>query len=456
MGHRRLSCQKDHNTEDSDHFHKGSPLAYGGDHLHGLFEFAKTPQRGVGIGRDCITRQNWWFASSRQNAWQFTTKRLTIRDNCFDNSRQGGAVVAVNRFGVGSGRYDIIRGQFGAAENKEASQRVGPLAEIPGLLREFGANIAEVLASVGLDADALDSLENRISFVAVGRLLHECAVKTRCQHFALLAGQRARGSHLGLPGQLVLCSPTLGAAIRTFAAYQHLNSQGMATYLLEENGVATLGSVVYQRGPEHIDQIYDFSAEAALSLMRELCGTHWRPGRVLFAHTKPTDGGPYSRFFQAPCRFDCERTALVFPAIVLQQRLPGADPKRFRMLEAQAQAWADVNVAFWLRRSLRIMLLAEAASADEVAKRLSMHRRTLNRRLKAEGTTFQQLLDEVRFETACQLLDMSRTPITEIAVSLGYAEPSAFSRAFRRWSGTTPVERRRRSQGVTACSSELQ
>jgi AraC-like DNA-binding protein len=75
-----------------------------------------------------------------------------------------------------------------------------------------------------------------------------------------------------------------------------------------------------------------------------------------------------------------------------------------------------------------------------------MHHRTLNRRLKAEGTTFQQLLDEVRFEAACQLLDTGHIPITEIAVSLGYAETSAFSRAFRRWSGATPVDRRRKSQ----------
>jgi AraC-like DNA-binding protein len=90
--------------------------------------------------------------------------------------------------------------------------------------------------------------------------------------------------------------------------------------------------------------------------------------------------------------------------------------------------------------------LAEAASGDEVAKQLSMHRRTLDRRLKTEGTTFQEVLDEVRFEAACQLLDTARIPITEIAATLGYAETSAFSRAFRRWSGTTPLERRRKSQ----------
>jgi AraC-like DNA-binding protein len=103
-------------------------------------------------------------------------------------------------------------------------------------------------------------------------------------------------------------------------------------------------------------------------------------------------------------------------------------------------------VAFRLRRTLRILLLAEAASGDQVARLLSMHRRTLNRRLKAEGTTFRELLDEVRFEAACRMLDTARIPITEIAFSLGYAETSAFSRAFRRWSGATPGERRRRSQ----------
>jgi AraC-like DNA-binding protein len=70
----------------------------------------------------------------------------------------------------------------------------------------------------------------------------------------------------------------------------------------------------------------------------------------------------------------------------------------------------------------------------------------LNRRLKAEGTTFQKLLDEVRFDAACQLLDTSSIPIAEIAASLGYADPAAFSRAFRRWSGATPLYRRVRQK----------
>jgi AraC-like DNA-binding protein len=271
-------------------------------------------------------------------------------------------------------------------------------------------------------------------------------VRTGCQQFALLLGLRARFSHLGLPGQLARQSPTVGAAIRTLAVYQHLNSQGMATFLLEKGGVATVGPVVYQKGAEHVDQIYDVNVAATLSIMRELCGAHWRPDRVLFSHSQPTDGSVYRRVFQASCQFNAERTALVFPASVLDHRLAGSDPAQLRIIEAQAHASDDFGVAFRLRRSLRILLLAQGASSDQVAKLLLMHRRTLNRRLKAEGTTFRHLLDEVRFEAACQLLDTARIPITEIAVSLGYAETSAFSRAFRRWSGATPCERRRRSQ----------
>ena len=339
-----------------------------------------------------------------------------------------------------------VTAEQSAPEIEQPSQRVGPLVEIPGLLREFGVDPAEVLASAGLEADALDYLENRVSCGAAARLIHECAVKTRSSHFGLLLGQRTRVSHLGLPGQLALHSPTLGAAIRTFAVYQHLNSQGMFKFLLEKDGVAILGCVVYQKETDHVDRIYDVDAAATLSVVRELCGAHWLPERVLFSSARPTDVGLYSRFFGAPCRFGSLRTALMFPGSVLGHRLAGADPEQLRILEAQAHARADFGLVFRLRRTLRTLLLGQEASGDEVARLLSMHHRTLNRRLKAEGTTFRKVLEEVRFEAACQLLDTGRIPITEIAVSLGYAETSAFSRAFRRWSGATPLERRRKSK----------
>jgi AraC-like DNA-binding protein len=83
------------------------------------------------------------------------------------------------------------------------------------------------------------------------------------------------------------------------------------------------------------------------------------------------------------------------------------------------------------------------ARSDQVAALFSMHSRTLSRRLNDFGTSFQALLDESRFEVARQMLEDSRTEVKQIAMALDYADASAFTRAFRRWSGTTPAQWRR-------------
>jgi AraC-like DNA-binding protein len=84
------------------------------------------------------------------------------------------------------------------------------------------------------------------------------------------------------------------------------------------------------------------------------------------------------------------------------------------------------------------MLLSGESSSEAVARRLSITRRTLHRRLQAHGMTFEQLLDRLRFDLAQQLLQHSAASMTEIAMALNYANASAFTRAFRRWSGVAP------------------
>ena len=133
---------------------------------------------------------------------------------------------------------------------------------------------------------------------------------------------------------------------------------------------------------------------------------------------------------------------MLFPAHWLARPMPEADLKLFQMLEKKAREKSGMDIISRLRRTLRTILIAGKTSGDDAAQLLSMHRRTLNRQLMAQGATFQGVLDEVRFVTACQLLDFTHLPLREIAASLSYAETSAFSRAFRRWSGTAPSRRR--------------
>ena len=177
--------------------------------------------------------------------------------------------------------------------------------------------------------------------------------------------------------------------------------------------------------------------------MRELWGSRWAPEEVQVSRTKPVDVGVYRRFFRAPCRFDRERTAIFFPTTLLNKPMPEANPERLETLEQQVLIVGKGELLSRLRRALRILLLSGRASAQEVASLLFLNRRTLNRHLNQLGMNFQRVLDEIRFETACQLLDNTQLPLTDIAASLGFSELSAFTRAFRRWSGTVPSRRRR-------------
>ncbi len=93
-----------------------------------------------------------------------------------------------------------------------------------------------------------------------------------------------------------------------------------------------------------------------------------------------------------------------------------------------------------VRRLLRIFLPTSQCTAAHVARVLRMDRRTLHRRLEREGTGFQALLDEIRFDVAREMLQDDHIPVFNVAQSLGYSDPSAFTRAFRRWSRLTPVE----------------
>jgi AraC-like DNA-binding protein len=95
-------------------------------------------------------------------------------------------------------------------------------------------------------------------------------------------------------------------------------------------------------------------------------------------------------------------------------------------------------------------MIVGKTSGGDIAGALAMHRRTLNRRLRAAGTTFQQVLDEVRYAVARELLEQSSIPMHDVAAALGYASLAPFMRAFRRWSGASPGDWRKAARASRA------
>ena len=320
--------------------------------------------------------------------------------------------------------------------------RVGTTMAIPAVLENLGANPAEVLAEAGFDLALFDDPDNLISFAARSRLANHCVARTGCRHFGLLVGQQIGLHSLGLVGLLVKYSPDVGTALRSLVRYMHLHVRGATTSLEMGVRTATLGYAIYEPQGEATDQIGAGAVAMLFNILRTLCGPDWKPVEIEFAHRKPETVGPFRRFFRAALIFDAEQYAVVFAADWLNRSMPGADAELHRLLQKQIDALEarhGDDFPEQVRSVLRTALVSGHAKADQVAALFSMHSRTLNRRLNAFGIRFRELVDEGRFEIARQMLEDSATEVAQIATMLDYADASAFTRAFRRWSGTTPA-----------------
>ena len=333
--------------------------------------------------------------------------------------------------------------------------RVGPLMSIPGLLREFDCDPEAVLASVGLDTEKFSDPDTEIPYFAASRLLARCVSATRCEHFGLLVGRRAGPSSLGVAGFMLGSAADIATALHDLQQHLNLHDQGGMLVLRAEKDIVLLGYTIQETRAEATDQIYDLSIAVACNIMRNLCGQSWNPTEVLLSRRLPQDLMPYRRFFRAPLHFDAAQSGVKFPGRWLSHKLVSADPLLHRHLEKEALTLHERrNISFieTLRRSLHKHLLNRSCTVTNVAMDVRMHHRSLNRRLRDHGTSFRDELDKARYTMARQLLADSTIPITRIATILNYSDATGFTRAFKRWSGTTPARWR---DGDRSCSQRL-
>lgn len=332
------------------------------------------------------------------------------------------------------------------------TQRVGAYTALPQLIRQLGGDASAVLLASGLDAAFLDDPERRVPYSAFVDVLERAAEQTRCPHFGLLAGRMFTLAALGVLGDLVRHSPTVGRALDVLTVQQHMNSEGGLAFLLRRGDFVELGYAIYQPGTAGTSQMYDASLAVGMNIMTELCGPSWKPYEVLLSRSRPRDVSQYRAFFKVNPRFDAEYSALRFLAKDLSQPIADRDAALLRQAELRVRGMEPPDFLQQVYRALRRLMLENRHSGDDVAQILAMHRRTLNRRLKAAGTTFQRVLDDVRFEIARDLLANTNVHLDDIAATLGYAALTPFMRTFRRWSGMTPGQWRRAARA--GCTEE--
>ncbi|AWN40037.1 AraC family transcriptional regulator [Methylobacterium durans] len=310
------------------------------------------------------------------------------------------------------------------------------------VLARLGADPARLFAEAGLASESSRSEDEPVSGAALGQLIAYGVDHTHCPDLGLRIGQRVTLTSLGPVGTLLRNSETVGDAMHALEVHPWGWNCGAAVRLCVEGDLALFCYLPFEPGADEAGFRSEGALATSTNVVRTLCGASWTPLEVLLPRSAPEETTPYRSFFGAPVRFDQEMAAMVFPSRLLKERVAGADAAARRLAEGQVlrfEAAHPTQFADALRRLLRSEVVAERWRGISIARHLSLHRRTLSRRLRAEGTTFRSLAQETRFEIAKQLLVNTNLSLVQISASLDFSESAAFSHAFRRWSGTTPT-----------------
>jgi AraC-like DNA-binding protein len=271
-------------------------------------------------------------------------------------------------------------------------------------------------------------------------------VQRRGPEIALAIAEATPPGAFGVVEYVCRSAPTFGAGLSQWARYLNLLDDAVEVGLVTEGDRSSLRVLRESEAPAPASHELCFAVVVLQA--RRLAKIPVKPIVVEFTHKSAADAAVYRRWFDAPVRFGADHTQLVFARSAMEAPLHSADPQLAAILERHAEelrARADKSppLTAQVRRLVAPALRSDEATIERVAAQLGLTPRSLQRRLKDEGTTFQTLREDLRRELADRYLH-DKLSIAEISFLLGFSEPSAFFRAFKRWTGTTPVEARRR------------
>ncbi|MDR8367164.1 AraC family transcriptional regulator [Pseudomonas sp. JL3] len=305
-----------------------------------------------------------------------------------------------------------------------------------------GLSSEALLAGSGISAADLSRADTRIT-TNQEMLVCANAVALR-RDIGLELGRRMHVSSYGLLGYALLTSATLGDALRLALHYPALLGTLFKLSLEEDGECIWLTAGDYRENPA----LAPFNVEFCLVSMKVTCeDLLGHPLPLLgarFDYPAPDYQARYTERFDCPLQFDAASNGFAFDKRWLEQPLPLADAITH---QAMAERCRKQNTEFtgrqaWLGR-IRQLLAAQLNAApglDGLAEQLNCSARTLRRHLKELGCSYQELLDELRFEQAKRMLCEDQLPIYRIAEALGFSETASFRHAFVRWSGVAPSQ----------------
>ncbi len=323
--------------------------------------------------------------------------------------------------------------------------RSGVMEGAPELVAELGGDYRALARETGMPLRPLANPDLPIRVDRFVVFMELAAARLGEQAFGLRLGQLQNLALFGPMAPLLGNAATVEGMIRDLADYFPLHTQGTIVGLEPvEDGLLLTYELTAEAGSQQ-RQVVELGFGVMLRQMRRhLAG--WVPGAVMLRHAPPADRTWHRRLLGENVIFNADRNALFLDRELLARPIPEADPSVHGSLAAQYGAAARQAGGILVLRTealVRGMLPFAPIDLDIAARMLRHSRRTLQRRLADEGTSFEALFSRVRAGLALSYLRESSLSAGEIAEILQFSEPSALSRAVRRWFGQSPREIRR-------------
>ena len=326
--------------------------------------------------------------------------------------------------------------------------RAEGFSDIDMLLQELGEDSGQAFKEAELSLSILreTNKNQRIDYRKFLNLLNGCAERTGRKDFGNLLSGYQDMTVIGVPGQAMYEAKDFRTALRDLIDFFHLHMNGMRVEFVEQERSSLVSLQVVMPFPPDYRQQVELSLGIGLRFVRRLLGYSWSPDELFFEHREDSGSRSTQALFRCPVTYETEFNGFTFASSALDIEKENFNSQAHQILyDYLCLQTRSVRPDFLIR--VREQLVASLRSGDcgidGVSERLGLSRRTLQRKLKGKGCDFSDLLENTRMDLAQRYLSGSQLPITQISDILRYAEPSSFSRSFRRYTGLSPRAWRR-------------
>ena len=311
-------------------------------------------------------------------------------------------------------------------------------------LENEGFDLETILDRVGIPQTALEDTSTRLPKRRFQALWQVASEVTGDPAIALRVSTMVKTNTLGIIGYLASVSESGRNAFELVKGLTPLLWEDVECDLESDGEVAFLRCSTGSN-PQASRFTTEYAIGLAVTMSRVFGTARADPLEARFSYSAPAYADEYERILRLPIRFDAGEDGVLLPISMMDSLNPSADAALRLLLERYAAdqlARIPTSARFSqrVRACILSMLPLGGLTADAVAAQFSMSNRTLRRRLQEEATSYQEILDDVRTELARHYLTKEKRGIDEVAFLLGFSDPSAFTKAFRRWTGQTPAD----------------